>query len=123
MAAGRASRCWSRSGQNPTASTAGCRSRGDEREGGTQAPGRGRDETQKGYVRGPERNQCSKLKVKLDYIQRVQPHGAPAREEGELDPARFHPRTARACQMAEAMRDVYELPDRRSAALCFVNTI
>ncbi len=38
-------------------------------------------------------------------------------KRAELDPARFHPRTARACQMAEAMRDVYELPDRRSAAL------
>lgn len=35
----------------------------------------------------------------------------------ELDPARSHLRTARACQMAEAMRDVYELPDRGSAAL------
>ena len=38
-------------------------------------------------------------------------------KRAELDPARFHPRTARACQMAEAMRDVYELPDRGSAAL------
>ena len=33
-----------------------------------------------------------------------------------LDPARSHLHTARACQMTEAMRDVYELPDRRSAA-------
>ena len=33
-----------------------------------------------------------------------------------LDPARSHLRTARACQMAEAMRDVYEFPDRESAA-------
>lgn len=33
-----------------------------------------------------------------------------------LDPARSHLQTARACQMAEAMRDVYGLPDRESAA-------
>lgn len=33
-----------------------------------------------------------------------------------LDPARPRPRTARACQMAEAMRDVYGLPGRESAA-------
>ncbi len=33
-----------------------------------------------------------------------------------LDPARSHLQTARACQMAEAMRDVYEAPDRASAA-------
>ena len=33
-----------------------------------------------------------------------------------LDPARSHLRTARACQMAEAMRDACELPDRESAA-------
>lgn len=32
-----------------------------------------------------------------------------------LDPRSSHLRTARACQMTEAMRDVYELPDRRSA--------
>jgi transposase len=38
-------------------------------------------------------------------------------KRAELDPARSHLRTARACQMAEAMRDVYELPDRGSAAL------
>ena len=37
-------------------------------------------------------------------------------KRAELDPARSHLRTARACQMAEAMRDVYELPDRESAA-------
>lgn len=35
----------------------------------------------------------------------------------ELDPARSYLRTARACQMAEAMRDVYELPERESAAV------
>jgi transposase len=38
-------------------------------------------------------------------------------KRAELDPARSHLRTARACQMAEAMRDVYGLPDRGSAAL------
>lgn len=42
-------------------------------------------------MRGPERNQCSKLKVKLDYIQRVQPHGAPAREEGRARPGALPP--------------------------------
>ena len=34
-----------------------------------------------------------------------------------LCPARSHLQTARACQMEEAMRDVYELPDRESAAV------
>ena len=33
-----------------------------------------------------------------------------------LDPRSSHLRTARACQMTEAMRDVYEIPDRPSAA-------
>lgn len=37
-------------------------------------------------------------------------------KRAELDPARSRPRTARACQMAEAMRDVYGLPGRESAA-------
>ena len=37
-------------------------------------------------------------------------------KRAELDPGRSHLRTARACQMTEAMRDVYELPDRESAA-------
>ena len=37
-------------------------------------------------------------------------------KRAELDPARSHLRTARACQMAEAMRDVYGLPGRESAA-------
>lgn len=34
----------------------------------------------------------------------------------ELDPRSSHLRTARTCQMTEAMRDVYGAPDRRSAA-------
>ncbi len=34
-----------------------------------------------------------------------------------LDPARSHLQTARACQMEEAMGDVYGLPDRESAAV------
>lgn len=37
-------------------------------------------------------------------------------KRAELDPARPRLRTARACQMAEAMRDVYGLPGRESAA-------
>lgn len=37
-------------------------------------------------------------------------------KRAELDPARSRPRTAGACQMAEAMRDVYGLPGRESAA-------
>lgn len=37
-------------------------------------------------------------------------------KRAELDPARSRPRTARACQMAETMRDVYGLPGRESAA-------
>ena len=32
-----------------------------------------------------------------------------------LDPSRSHLKTARACQMTEAMRDVYDMPDRESA--------
>lgn len=36
-------------------------------------------------------------------------------KRAEFDPARSRPRTARACQMAEAMRDVYGLPGRESA--------
>ena len=34
----------------------------------------------------------------------------------EPDPARTRPRTARACQMGEALQDVYPCPDRGSAA-------
>ena len=34
----------------------------------------------------------------------------------ELDPAKTHLRTARACQMGEALQDVYSCPDRESAA-------
>lgn len=34
----------------------------------------------------------------------------------ELDPAKTHLRTARACQMGEALQDVYSCPDRQSAA-------
>ena len=34
----------------------------------------------------------------------------------ELDPAKTHLREARACQMAEALQDVYSCPDRESAA-------
>jgi hypothetical protein len=34
----------------------------------------------------------------------------------KLDPAKIHLREARACQMAEAMQDVYSCPDRESAA-------
>ena len=37
-------------------------------------------------------------------------------KRAELDPARSRLRTARACQMAETMRDVYGLPGRESAA-------
>ncbi|RRF95933.1 MAG: hypothetical protein DUD39_15925 [Coriobacteriaceae bacterium] len=34
----------------------------------------------------------------------------------ELDPVKTHLRTARACQMGEALQDVYSCPDRESAA-------
>ncbi|RRF98785.1 MAG: hypothetical protein DUD39_07740 [Coriobacteriaceae bacterium] len=34
----------------------------------------------------------------------------------ELDPAKTHLRTARACQMGEALQDVYSCADRKSAA-------
>ncbi|ERL11113.1 transposase, partial [Olsenella profusa] len=37
-------------------------------------------------------------------------------KRAELDPAKSHLRTARACQMTEAMRDVYGCRDRASAA-------
>ena len=41
---------------------------------------------------------------------------AQAETRRRLDPRRSHLKTARACQMTEAMRDVYEAPDRESAA-------
>ena len=44
-------------------------------------------------------------------------HKAPAYEEREEHgPAKTHLRTARACQMAEALQDVYSCADRKSAA-------
>lgn len=60
--------------------------------------------------RQPAGTKCVRLKRKEPPTERQ-----PARRE-ELDPAKAHLRTARACQMGEALQDVHPCAGRESAA-------
>lgn len=60
--------------------------------------------------RQPAGTKCFWLKRKESLTERQ-----PAKRE-ELDPAKTHLRTARACQMGEALQDVYSCAGRESAA-------